>query len=77
MMTNLTVLGESFIIWVSNSTEGTEHTQHTFDSLTAVSQSREWDSDILLCVVGVAVRCPIAKESHDLIYKRLPESKLS
>ncbi len=56
---------------------GTEHTQHTFDSLTAVSQSREWDSDILLCVVGVAVRCPIAKESHDLIYKRLPESELS
>ena len=41
MKTNLTVLRESFIIWVSNSMGGTEHTQHTFDSLTAVSQSRE------------------------------------
>ena len=52
MRTNLTVLRESFIIWVSNSMGGTEHTQHTFDSLTAGSQSRESDSDILLCVVG-------------------------
>ena len=48
---------------------GTEHTQHTFDSLTAVSQSREWDSDILLCVVGAGGRCPLAKESHELTYK--------